>query len=52
MKWPKSNQTTCFHGLGGNVVYYVISDIIAYNQIVNFDILNGHEPDSHHRDLT
>jgi hypothetical protein len=52
MKWPKSNQMTCIHGLGSSVVDYVISDIPVYNQIVNFDLLNDHEPDSDHRPLT
>jgi hypothetical protein len=51
MKWPKSNQMTCIHGLGNSVVDYVIFDILIYNQIVNFDILNDHEPDSDHRPL-
>jgi hypothetical protein len=52
MKWPKSNQMTCIHGLGSSVIDYVIYDIPIYNQIVNFDILNDHEPDSDHRPLT
>jgi exonuclease III len=52
MKWLKSNQMTCIHGLGSSVVDYVISDIPVYNQIVNFDLLNDHEPDSDHRPLT
>jgi hypothetical protein len=43
---------TCIHGLGSSVVDYVISDIPIYNQIVNFDLLDDHEPDSDHRPLT
>jgi hypothetical protein len=52
MKWVKSNHMTCVHELGSSVVDYVISDIHVYNQIVNFDLLNDHEPDSNHRPLT
>ena len=44
-KWPNSSQMTCIHGLGSNVVDYVISDTPLYNKIINFDILNDHEPD-------
>jgi hypothetical protein len=51
-KWPNSNRMTCIHGLGSSVVDYVISDIPIYNQIVNFDLLDDHEPDSDHRPLT
>jgi hypothetical protein len=43
---------TCIHGLGNNVMDYVISDIPIYNQIVNFDLLNDHEPNFDHRPLT
>ena len=39
------------HGLGSNVVDYVIFDIPLYNEIINFDILNDHEPNSYHRTL-
>ena len=42
---------TCIHGLGSNVVDYVISDIPLYNEIMNFNILKDHEPDSDHRPL-
>jgi hypothetical protein len=52
MKWPKSNHMTCIHSLGSNVVDYVISYILVYNQIVNFDLLNDHEPYFDHRPLT
>jgi hypothetical protein len=52
MKWLKSNQMTCIHGIGSSVMDYVISDIPIYNQIVNFDLLNDHEPNSDHRPLT
>jgi hypothetical protein len=38
--------------LGSSVVDYVISDIPIYNQIVNFDHLDDHEPDFDHRPLT
>jgi hypothetical protein len=51
-KWPNSNRMTCIHGLGSNVVDYVISDIPIYNQIVNFDLLDDHELDSYHRPIT
>ena len=40
---------TCIHGLGSNVVDYVISDIPLYNEIINFDILNDHKLDSEHK---
>jgi hypothetical protein len=43
---------TCIHGLGSSVMDYVIYDIPVYNQIVNFDLLNDHEPNSDHRPLT
>ena len=42
---------TCIHGLGSSVVDYVISDIPLYNEIINFDILNDHDPNSDHRPL-
>jgi hypothetical protein len=38
--------------MGRSVVDYVISNILVYNQIVNFDRLNDHELDSNHRPLT
>ena len=41
----------CIHGLGSNVVDYVISDILLYNEIINFDILKDHELDLDHRPL-
>jgi hypothetical protein len=52
MKWSNSNQMTCIHMLGSSVVDYVIFDILVFNQIVNFDHLNDHEPYSDHRPLT
>ena len=52
MKWPKSKQKTCIHGLNSNVVDYMLSNIPIYNQMVSFDILNNHELDSDHRPLT
>jgi hypothetical protein len=52
MKWTKSNKLTCIHGLGSSVVDYVISDIPVSNQIETFDLLNDHEPHSHHKPLT
>ena len=42
---------TRIHGLGSNVVDYVISDILLYNEIINFDILKDHELDLDHRPL-
>jgi hypothetical protein len=39
---------TCTHGLGYNVIYYVSYDILIYNQVVNFDILNDHGPGLDH----
>ena len=42
---------TCIHGLGSNVVDYVIFYIPLYNEIINFDSLNDHEPDLDHRPL-
>jgi hypothetical protein len=52
MKWPKSNQLTCIHGLGSSVVDYAICDILVSNQITTFDLLNDHEPESDHKPLT
>jgi hypothetical protein len=43
---------TCIHGLDSSVVDYVISDIPISNQIVTFDLLNDHQPNSDHRPLT
>ena len=42
---------TCIHGLGSSVVDYGISDIPLYNEIINFDILNDHDPDSNYKPL-
>ena len=42
---------TCIHGLGSNVVDYVISDLPLYNEIINFDILDDNKPDYDHRPL-
>ena len=50
-KWPNSIHMKCIHGLGSSVVDYVIFDIPLYNEIINFDILNDHQPDSDHRPL-
>lgn len=50
-KWPNSSQMTCILGLGSSVVDYDISDLPLYNEIINFDILKDHEPDSDHRPL-
>ena len=50
-KWSNSSRITCIHGLGRSVVDYVIYDIPMYNKIINFDILNDHEPDLDHRPL-
>jgi hypothetical protein len=33
-------------------MYYVISDIPIYIQIVDFDLLNGHDPHSNRRTLS
>ena len=52
MKWPKLKEIPCNHELGISVIYYIIFDIIVYNQIVKFDILNYHELDSDHGSLT
>jgi hypothetical protein len=49
MKWLKSNRMICIQGFGNNVVDHVIFDILVYNQIINFDLLNDHELDSNHR---
>lgn len=51
---PRKGQhydITCTHGIYSIVINYVIFDIPVYNQIVNFDILNGHDPDIDHRPL-
>jgi hypothetical protein len=42
----------CIHGIGSSVVDYVILDIPVYNQIVNFDLLNDHDPTFDHKPLT
>ena len=51
-KWPNSSQMTYIHGLGSSVVNYVIFYIPLYNEIIIFDILKDHEPESDHRPLT
>lgn len=51
-KWSNSSHMACIHGLGSSVVDYVISNTPLYSKIINFDILNDHEPDSDHRPLT
>jgi hypothetical protein len=43
---------TCIHRLETGVIDYVISHIPVYKQIVTFNILNDHEPNSDHRLLT
>ena len=50
-KWSSPIQMTCIHGLGSSVEDSVIFDIPLYNEIINFDILNDHKPDSYHRPL-
>jgi hypothetical protein len=52
MKSEKSKKMNFIHGLDNSVVYYVIYDILVSNQIENFDLLNDHEPNSHHKPLT
>ena len=47
MKWPKSNQMNCIHGL--TVRDDVIYNIPKYNLISNVAILNGHDLYSNHR---
>ena len=42
---------TYIHWLRSSVVDYVISGIPLYNEIMNFDILNDHEPNSDNRPL-
>lgn len=42
----------CIHELGSSFMDHMIFDILAYNQIVNFDILNYHEPYFDHKPLT
>ena len=48
-KEPNSSHMTCIHGIGCGVVDYVISDILIYNKLIDFNIFNDHEPDSDHR---
>lgn len=43
---------TCFHGLGSNVMDYVISEIHVLNHVTNFELLNMYELDSDHRPLS
>ena len=50
-KGPNSSWITCIHGLESNVADCVISNIPLKIQIINFDILNDHEPDLDHRPL-
>ena len=40
---------TCIHGMGSNVVDYVICDTHVLNRMENFELLNEHELDSEHR---
>ena len=42
---------TCIHGLGSNVVDYVISDVPLYNKLIDFNIFKDHEPKYDHRPL-
>jgi hypothetical protein len=42
---------TCIHEPNNSVVDYVISKILVYYQIVNFDILSDHETDLNHKTL-
>ena len=42
----------CIHGLGNNVIDYVIYDIHAFNQVVNFYILNNHKHNFDHKHFT
>lgn len=42
----------CIHGLGSSGIDYVLSNILIYNKIIDFEILNDHEQDSNHRALT
>lgn len=51
IKWPNSNWMTCIHEIGSSVVDYVIFYIPLYNNIINFDILNDHKPNSDHKPL-
>jgi hypothetical protein len=39
---------TCIHGLGIGFMDDVISNIPIYNQILNFELLNDHEPNFDH----
>jgi hypothetical protein len=52
MKWPKSIQITCIYRQGSSVEDYMIFSMHVYNQIINFEFLNNHEPKSGHRPLT
>ena len=49
--WPNSSHMTCIHGIGCGVVDYVISDILIYNKLIDFNIFNDHDPESDHRPL-
>ena len=51
-KWPNSIQMTCIHGIGSNVVDYVIYDIPIHKKSIDFNIFNDHEPEFDHRPLT
>jgi hypothetical protein len=52
MRWSTSNLMTCIPLLGSSVMGDVISNIPIHNQIVNFDTLNDHDPNSNDRHLT
>lgn len=43
---------TCSHGLGSNVMDYVISDIHFLKHITNFELLNGYNHDCDQRPLS
>lgn len=51
-KRPTFVHMTCIHGHGNNVVDYAISDTQVLNCLVNFDLLNDHEPNSDHIPLS
>jgi hypothetical protein len=52
MKGQTPTTSLAFMGLDNSVVDYVISNILVFDHIVNFDLLNKHETKSDHRPLT
>lgn len=52
IKWPSFGQMTCIHRCSSCVVDYAIFDTQVLHCIVNFYLLNDHDPSYDHRHLS